>query len=762
MPEIPQRNFTGGELDPALHARADLTKYRNGLASLRNMKIQAQGGVSNREGLEFIEEIKDSTAVSRLIPFEFNKDQAYILEFGNLYMRVYRNGGLVLETADTITGATQANPVVVSVVNTLTNGDEVFISGVVGMTELNGKRFIVASQTGTTIELSGVDGTAFTAYISGGTLARIFTLVTPYVTADIPLLKYTQSADTMTLTHPTYGERDLTRTDHDAWTLTEISYLPSIAAPVISTVIIGGDGAGTFTKDYEYVVTVVDASGVESLESAAVSVNGLSLDGTRFAQITWATVPGADYYNIYKAESDVSDIYGWIGESKTLTFKDFNLLPDVSDTPPISRDPFAAAGDFPGVVGYYQQRQIFGRTNNNIQTFFATQSGNFKSMRISRPVKADDAIERTIASKVVNEIRHFIELDALLVLTSGGEWLVTEGLDGVLTPASIGFRRQTAYGSSQVPPLTIGNTGLFVQIGGKTIRDLRFQPEGYVGNDISLLAKHLFKTSTVKEWDYAQEPDGIAWVVMADGNMLGLTYQIEHQVWGFHRHDTNGTFESVAVIPENNLDAVYVIVKRTINGATKRYVERMKPRIWLVAKDAFIVDSGLTYSGVAATTISGLDHLEGEQVVALANANVVRVDNLGAPLTVTNGSITLADAATPVHIGLSYTSDFETLDVDPLQAARQGESFRGNPLNVGEVIVKVLDSRGGFIGPDSTKLNELPSREVADSYDPLDLRTTEYRVTLEEDWSSNGRVFIRQSDPLPLTILAVVPDVDLG
>lgn len=757
MPEIQQRNFTGGELDPTLHARSDLTKYKNGLATLRNFKIHPQGGVSNREGFEYIEEVKDSTAVSRLIPFEFNKDQAYVLEFGNLYMRVYRNGGLVLETAVTITGATQANPVVISAVNTFSNGDEIFITGVVGMIELNSNRFILASVTGTTFKLASTDGTGFTAYIGAGTAARIFTLTTPYVTADIPLLKYTQSADTMTLTHPTYGERDLTRTAHDAWTLTQISYSPTLTAPVISTVAGGGLGGGDFDKDYEYVVTAVDASGVESLQSTAVGTTTKSLDGTHHVQVTWGSVATADYYNVYKAESEVSDVYGWIGESKTLTFRDYNLLPDISDTPAEDRDPFASAGDFPGVVGYYQQRQIFGRTNNNIQTVFATQSGNFKSMRISRPIKADDAIERTIASKVVNEIRHFIELDSLLVLTSGGEWLVTEGRDEVLTPASIGFRRQSAYGSSQVPPLTVGNTGLFVQLGGKTIRDLRLQPQGYAGNDLSLLAKHLFKNSTVKEWAYSQEPDGIAWIIMADGSMLGLTYQVEHQVWGWHRHDTNGTFESVAVIPENDLDAVYVIVKRTINGATKRYVERMKARTWLVAEDAFIVDSGLTYDSTAATTISGLDHLEGEVVVALADGNVVLLDNLGAALTVTNGAITLATAASKAHIGLSYVSDFETLDVDPVEAA-----VRGKPMNIGECIVKVKDSRGGFIGPDSGKLNELPSREVGDSYDSLDLRTTEYRVPLEEDWSSNGHLFIRQTDPLPITILAVVPDVDVG
>jgi hypothetical protein len=694
MPDIPQRNFTGGELDPALHARSDLTKYRNGLATLRNFKIHPQGGVSNREGTEFILETKDSSAVSRLIPFEFNKDQAYILEFGNLYMRVFKDGGAVLD----------------------------------------------------------------------GVGPAIYELVTPYLTADLPLLKFTQSADVMTICHPSYPEKDLSRTDHDAWTLTDISYSPTLAAPVISSVSDGGAGGGDHDKTYEYVVTAVDSAGVESLQSNAVSDTAKSLDGTHYEQITWGAVAAADFYNVYKAESEVSDVYGWIGESKTLTFRDYNLLPDISDTPAEDRDPFGAVDDYPGVVGYYQQRQIFGRTNNNIQTLFATQSGNFKSMRISRPTKADDAIERTIASKKVNEIRHFVELDNLLVLTSGGEWRVTEGQDGVMTPASIGFRQQTAYGSSHVPPVTIGNSALYVQTGGKTVRDLAytFQSDSFAGNDLSLLAAHLFKGRQVKEWAYSAEPDGIVWTVMDDGDMLGLTYQKEHQVFGWHRHDTQGEFESVAVIPENDLDAVYVIVKRTINGATKRYVERMKPRTWLVAEDAFIVDSGLTYDGAPATTISGLDHLEGSQVVALADGNVVNVDDMGVALTVTGGAITLAVAASKVHIGLSYTSDFETLDVDPVQSVIQREAYRGKDLNVGEVVVKVKDSRGGFIGPDENNLNEMPSREVGDSYDPLDLATTEYRVPVEEDWTDNGRIFYRQTDPLPVTILAVIPDVDIG
>ena len=161
---------------------------------------------------------------------------------------------------------------------------------------------------------------------------------------------------------------------------------------------------------------------------------------------------------------------------------------------------------------------------------------------------------------------------------------------------------------------------------------------------------------------------------------------------------------------------------------------------------------------MAITTITGLGHLEGEVVVALADGNVVTKDDQGATLTVANAQITVAESTTKAHIGLGYVSDFETLDIDPLQ-----ESVRGKPMNVSELIVKVEDSRGGVAGPNASQLvDEFPSREVADNFSVLTRKTTEHRVFLDPLWSSNGHVFIRQSDPLPLTILGIVPDVDVG
>lgn len=301
-----QLSFAGGEIAPALHARIDMTKYTTGLKTCENWMVMRQGGAITRPGTGFIGEVKDSSKTIRFIPFVFNDDQTYCLEFGDLYMRAHRNGAQVLETAQTITGATQANPCVITIVgHGYLDGEEVFITGVGGMTELNGRNFKVANKTNDTFELQEMDGTnldatAYTAFTSGGTAARVFTLTTPYLEADLSTIEFIQSADIVTLTHLLYAPRELARTDHTAWTLTVIvngAQLDAPLNPVSSSV-----GTAQFYK-----VTAVDAiTNEESLPSVATG------SSSETSTITWDDVEGAGAYNIYKL---LNGVYGFIGVS---------------------------------------------------------------------------------------------------------------------------------------------------------------------------------------------------------------------------------------------------------------------------------------------------------------------------------------------------------------------------------------------------------------------------------------------------------------
>ena len=256
MPRTTQRSFTGGEISPALHNRVDLSKYQTSLATALNAFIHAEGGISNRGGTIFIAEVQDSTKITRLIEFEFNTEQAYALEFGHNILRPYKDAGQILESNKTIVSVTKANPGVMEVTaHGFANGDEVFVDNGGDMTEINDKNFIVANKATNTFELTDKQGnnvntTAYTTYTTGGKVARVYTLVTTYDENKVFALKFTQSADTMTLVHVDFDPAELTRTGHSSWTLNDVDFAPTQGAPTglaLSTV---GAGGGSNTKTY--------------------------------------------------------------------------------------------------------------------------------------------------------------------------------------------------------------------------------------------------------------------------------------------------------------------------------------------------------------------------------------------------------------------------------------------------------------------------------------------------------------------------------
>lgn len=581
-------SFAAGEISPALHGRVDLAKYQVGLATCLNWFIHPFGGASTRAGTEFVGEAVDPTVRSRLIPFQFNTAETYVLEFAHQKMRVIRDGGYVLEAPVAIAGITQANPCIVTTASPhgLANGDHVWIDGAVGMKEINRRRFTVAGATATTFELEDTTTSVWTAWTSGGTVARFYTLATPYASADLPLLKFVQSADTMTLTHPGHAPRNLTRTGHAAWALVSIAFVPATSAPTGLTSTNPGSA-------HSYVMTAVnDESGEESLASAVTGAAD-AVSGIVFTPVT-----GCTYYNVYKHRNG---IYGFIGRVKAgSTFTDTNIAPDTSDTPPIQRNPFAATGDWPGCSTWHDGRQWFARTDKGPQTLWASQSANFRNMSVSEPARDSDAITRTIASREVNEIRFLLSLNSLLVFTSGGEWKCWAGSQAdVITPANTNLKPQGYTGISHVPPIVSGNSALFVTPSGRKVRDIAYDlgADSWSGKDVGILAGHLFEGVQIEEWAYARDPDSIVWCVRSDGVLLGFTYLKEHDVYAWSRHVTDGHIESVCAIQERNETALYMSVRRIVNGVARRYVERLASRLFADVNAAWCVDSGRRYDG---------------------------------------------------------------------------------------------------------------------------------------------------------------------
>ncbi len=688
MARLIQPSFGKGEVGDDLHGRVDTAAYQSALATARNVIIRAQGGVERRPGTGFIGPVKDHTVVSRLIRFRFKTTDAYVLEFGNLYMRVIREDGHVLETAVNITGATVANPVVVTAVaHGYANGDEVYITGVVGMTEINDQRFVVADKTDDTFELTNqvtgtdINGSAFTAYSSGGTVDKVFELATPYLTADLFNIKFTQSADVMTLTHATYGARELTRTDHDAWTLTEPTFAPAqthptgitvtvdgadngvtyfyrvtaladetleeslsgtnntsqaitgatVADPVVITSVahgfVNGDevyiesvGGMTEINDRRFTVagktddtfqlegedgsghTAYTSGGTAKLTFVTTAVGTTAADNT----IAWTAAAGAQKYAVYR--KDENDLYGLIGETEDTTFKDSGKTPDLDSSPPRDFNPFLSSGNFPGTVSYYEQRRVMGGSTNNPDTKYYSQTGNHSNFTSSSPAAADDGMTAALNALEVNEIRHFVPGNDLLVLTSGGEWRINSGADTGFSIDTLKQKPQSYWGCSHLRPLTIGNTTLFAEDGSATVRSLGYSlsVDGYTGTDMTILAPHLFETYTIKDWTFGRAPDPVIYGVRTDGDATVLTFHQEQEVVAWARWDTLGKFESVTSIRTDHdplNDTIYYIVKRLINGNIVRYIEHIHRNTFTDVRDAYFVDCGLTLD--SPLTISG-------------------------------------------------------------------------------------------------------------------------------------------------------------
>lgn len=826
MPKVApiQSSFSSGEFSPLLFGGVDNERYKAALATCKNYVPTTQGGLLRRPGTYFVWPVKDSTKETRLIPFEFSTTQAYMLEFGHQYIRFYKDNGIITLTETNITGATQANPVVVtSNAHGYSNGDRIAINSVSGMTQLNNREFTVANVTANTYELAGINGTGFSAYTSGGTAGEIYEISSPYAEADLFQIKYTQSADVLYITHPTYAPRKLTRTGHTSWTLTEITFLdgPYLNTNSTTTTLTPSATTGTITVTASSVVGINNGEGFKVTDiGRLIRMKNAAVWGyMRITGFTSTTVVTASVQFDLGAASTVVE---WrLGVWSTTT-------------------------GFPGAVSFHEDRLFLAGCPGSPQRLDGSKTGdyeNFAPTDTTGAVVASNAVSFSLNSNDVNLMRWLTSDEKGLCAGSvGGEWVVRPSSSSeAISPTNISAKRATSYGSSNIQPVQSGKATIFVQRAGRKIREMAYfyEVDGFKSNDLSILAEHITE-SGIKQMAFQKEPQAVIWCVREDGVLAGMTYERDLDALrvGWHRTILGGSsdaagsdaiVESVAVIPapDTTRQELWLVVQRYINGSVKRYVEYMDKFFEDTdfQRDAYFVDCGLTFdnpvtitaatqanpvvvtatahgfsngqtinitgikgmtelngenftaanvtantfelSGIngtsyspyvsggearrLVTTISGLNHLEGETIAICADG-AVQPDKV-----VTGGVVTLSVASAVVHLGYNYNSDAQMLRIDA--GAANGTSI-GKTRRTNKVGFMLHRTLGISIGTSFDDLSQITFRTAAD---PMTRAPALFSGIIQEslnaDYDFENQICWRQSQPLPSIILAVMPEM---
>lgn len=581
---------------------------------------------------------------------------------------------------------------------------------------------------------------------------------TPYAAADLDGVRYAQSADVIFFVHENYSPRKLSRYADDDWRWSEPTFQPSIAAPAISKIdLIGSTESTAAAVELKYVVTAVDEeTGQESAISNVGTISAKPLSSTYYPRISWGAVESAAYYRVYKYKGGV---YGFIGRATAGTsFDDQNIGADTEDTPPEYENPFEGEGNYPSQVFFHQQRLGFAATRNKPITVWLSKTADFENFSSSTPPKDDDAIDVTMAGKQANRIV-WLQPDrsALCIGTEGSEWTLEPSEGVVLTPKNSSFQLQTSNGGDgTVAAISVGGSVLYVQRGSGAVREFayNYSADKYLGEDLTILARHVLQDVEIRAWAYQQEPYSVLWCVLSDGSLAGLTYMKEQQVIGWHRHGTAGEFLDIASIPGTPDDQLWVLVKRD----ESIFVERLDT--FFDSSDlseAYYLDSSLYYQGEPVTQLSGLGHLAGRGVQVFADGGTID------GLTVSeSGTLELARPAQSILIGLTYVPRL-VLNLPEIET-QSGSSIMHN-RKVSRVRMRVYRSMSFLAGLQGELLRPIIDRNITAGkmlVKPFFSEATDLVLDAAGGWTDESPLVVEIESPTPLTILGILTAMDVA
>lgn len=655
-------NMAGGELSPLVDARTELKIFKQSASRIQNFIVLPQGPVTYRPGTAHVHTTRRNNN-GVFIPFQFNDEQSYLIEATEQYFRFYRNNAIIVEDSNAITGATQANPVVItSATHGYSDGDEVFINDVVGMTELNGKAYLVANSTTNTFELTdqdgnNIDGTAYTAYTSGGIAERIYEIQTPYQEADLRTLQYTQNADTMYIAHRNYEPRKLTRSGNTNWSLARYSRTndPFRASQNITGItqanpaVVTYSGADNFANgDQIFIDEVVGMTEVNNKHYLVANVN-TAANTFELTDLSGNNIDSTAY-TAYGSAGQVEEIGGDAEYPRACVFTD-------------------------------DARLLFGGTVSKPETFWASRGPNSGTPRyddFTTGSNDTDAVTFTLAPVhgQVDAIQWLANSDKFILAGTFGTVRRIYGAteQEPITPSSITAKSVNTFGCALSLPVSNGVNVFYIQRGDDKLRSFEFDYviDGYLTTDRNLISNHITQSGFKQIANQLSNYNAI-WAVRNDGVLTGMTYNDKEDISGWHRQYFAGTHKDdnsidraygrvlhVGSMPRpNNEEQLWAIVERQINGQTRRYVEYLtdlvtfpepedfytaqtaqtadsallRDALYQKVKNCVHVDSSLTYNGSATGTAAAATvtpaAVSGDSVVFTASTSVFTSDMVG-------------------------------------------------------------------------------------------------------------------------------------
>lgn len=701
--------FNAGELSPLMRGRVDLAKYGNGCELLENFIPQIAGPARKRPGTRFVREAQNSANRSRLIPFEFSTTQAFAIEFANNVIRFFANGGIVLD---------------------------------------GGSPYSIAS---------------------------------PYTSAELAQINFAQSADVIYLVHPNHAPRKLARFGPTNWTLTEVAFTrpPFQDLNLTDTTFTASATTGAITVISSvaffsptdvgkmFSLAVIPASFYDEWEPAESYVVGkvVQYGGRVYEAQNSGTSGTSPPLHSRGTESDGGVSWKYLNDGTGyFTITGYNsptsvnatvvqTLPTTDPTSRWARGAWSGADGWPRTVTFYEDRLWLGGSNGFPQTLWASVVGDYENFTAG--TRDDDGLNFTINTQDLNTITWLVPGKVLAIGTTSGEFTISANqISDPITPTNVRILPQTTYGcTGAVRPLRIASSILFVQRAGRKVREYtyNFETDSYVAPNLNVLADHITE-SGIADLAYQQEPSQVVWAPRVDGLLVGLTYERAEDVVGWNRHTLSGVVESVVALPhwDGDQDALWLIVRRTINGVQRRYVEYMEK--YRIDALAHFVDSGLTYQGVAVTTVTGLEHLEGREVAILADGSV------HPSRTVVGGAVTLQRAASTIVVGLPYTARLRPVKYE---AGSQNGTSQGKTQRINGIVIRLHETGPGLWYGSPSSLDEQNFRSSLDDMDePVPTFTGDSEILpWPEGYEQGARVQIEHRLPTPCTIVALMPQL---